>query len=193
MRLPAQHVSATTPATITSGWIGNITRTLTVAAARIVTPRQARRDGPSETRTAGGLCMPSFKRARVGDTIVRLDEAPRDRKKDREKLRRSVRRFRKCLFLAGEREPCLDHGIGIERNTLDTLFNEPLRKIRMVRGTLSANPAVNAALAARSDRHRQHHLHRGIAFVELRRNRPAGIAIEPQRQLRHVVRADREA
>ena len=54
---------------------------MTVAAATAVTPKQARRDGPSETRTAGGLCMPPFNRQRVGDAIVRLDEALRDLQK----------------------------------------------------------------------------------------------------------------
>ena len=56
---------------------------LTVAAASADTPRQARRDGPNETRTAGGLCMPPFKRAHVGDAIVRLDEVLRDLQKNR--------------------------------------------------------------------------------------------------------------
>ena len=62
----------------------------------------------------------------------------------------------------------------------------------MVRGALAADADVLAVLAAGADRHRQHGLHRGVALVE-GLGHQAGIAVEPQGELREVVRADREA
>src|SRR3546814_11067275 len=55
-----------------------------------------------------------------------------------------------------------------------------------------ADADVFALFAAGFDRHVQHAFDRFIALIEQMRDQ-TGIAIQTQRQLRHVVRADREA
>src|SRR3954470_22259427 len=91
---------------------------------------------------------------------------------------------------AREKKPSLDHRIGIERDGVDALLHQPLCKIRMVRRSLAADADVFAGLATCSDRQVQHRLDRGIALVE-RTGDDARIAVYAERELRHVVRADR--
>ena len=76
---------------------------------------------------------------------------------------------------------------------LDPLLDQPLRKVGMVRRTLSADAAIAAVAPARVDRHCEHRLDRLVALVERGRDRPAGVAVHAQCQLRQVVRTDREA
>src|SRR3990172_6236854 len=90
-----------------------------------------------------------------------------------------------------EGQPSIDHRIRIKRNALDTFLQQPLREIGMIRRPLAANADVLAGLAAGVDSTMQQHLHRRIALVELAGD-DAGVAIEPERQLREIVRAERE-
>src|ERR1700720_1918812 len=69
-----------------------------------------------------------------------------------------------------QREPGINDGVRIQRNTLDVLLDEPLRELRIIRGTLAADTGVLAGLSAGGNGHRQHGLHRIVAFVESRRN-----------------------
>ncbi len=62
----------------------------------------------------------------------------------------------------------------------------------MVGRTLTANSNIFALFFRRADRHRQQRFHRVVTLVKQFRHH-AGIAIQPQRQLRHVVRTNREA
>jgi hypothetical protein len=63
----------------------------------------------------------------------------------------------------------------------------------MVARALAADADVLVLLAARGDRARQHRLHRRIAFVELGREQlESRVAVQAQRELREIVRADRE-
>ena len=58
---------------------------------------------------------------------------------------------------------------------------------------MAADAGVVAGLATRGNRHGQHDLDRVVALVEGRRDGPARVAVDGERELRHVVRADREA
>src|SRR5215831_18723922 len=63
----------------------------------------------------------------------------------------------------------------------------------MIGWPLPADSRILAGLAARDDRHRQHRLYRVVALVESRRDRAAGIPVDAERQLGHIIRANREA
>src|SRR2546430_5053704 len=52
----------------------------------------------------------------------------------------------------GQEQPGLEHGVRIERDALDPLLDQPLRQVRMVRRTLTANTDIFALLAASLDR-----------------------------------------
>src|SRR6202163_4083573 len=77
-----------------------------------------------------------------------------------------------------QREPGIDDGVRVQGNTLDVLLDQPLRKLRIVRRTLAADASILARLSARGDGHRQHRLHRVVAFVEARRNGASGVAVD---------------
>ena len=62
----------------------------------------------------------------------------------------------------------------------------------MVGRTLTADADVLALGAAGADRHREERLHGVVAFIE-RGGNETGVAVEAERELRHVVRTDREA
>jgi hypothetical protein len=63
----------------------------------------------------------------------------------------------------------------------------------MVARALAADADVLVLLAARGDRARQHRLHGRVALVEFGGEQlQARIAVQPQRELREIVRADRE-
>src|SRR5438552_3177230 len=75
------------------------------------------------------------------------------------------------LALSGEQQPGLDHGIRIQRHAFDLLPDQPLRKLGIVRGSLSANATIAILLATRSDREREHGFDGIVALVEGRRDR----------------------
>src|SRR5207248_3221063 len=85
-----------------------------------------------------------------------------------------------------------DHRIRIEGEALDALLHQPAGKVWVVRRSLAANSHVLALLAAGADRHDEHRLHGGIALVEGLGDE-ARVAVEAERELREVIRADREA
>src|SRR5690348_17966399 len=61
-------------------------------------------------------------------------------------------------------------------------------------GTLAADAHVFPGLQARLDGTSQHEAHGGIALVEVSRQKlQPRVPVQPQRELRHVVRADRES
>ena len=62
----------------------------------------------------------------------------------------------------------------------------------MIRRALAADPDVLALFAAGSDGHRQQRLDRRVTLIEATRDQ-GGITVQSQRQLRHVVGADRHA
>ena len=68
------------------------------------------------------------------------------------------------------------------------------REVGMVARALPADADVLAGGAAGRDRARDHRLHRRIALVEVAREQlQAGVAVEAERELGQVVRADRHA
>ena len=81
---------------------------------------------------------------------------------------------------------------GIQRKAVDSLLDEPAREIGMIRRPLPADADVLAVLAAGRDGERQQRLDRVVALVE-RLGHDRRVAIEPERELRHVVGADRHA
>src|SRR5262249_29827272 len=114
------------------------------------------------------------------------------------KTRRSASRPASALALGalgmlGQDEPGLDHRVRVERNALDFLLDQPLSEIGVIRRPLPADPGVLARLAASSDCHSEHRLHRIVALVETRRDGATRVAIDRERELREIVGADREA
>src|SRR5436190_19648490 len=83
-----------------------------------------------------------------------------------------------------QREPGLDDRIGVERDALDLLLDQPLREVGMIGGSLPADARILAGLAAGGDRHREHRLHRIVTLIEGRRDRASGVAIDGERELR---------
>src|SRR5688500_20407747 len=68
----------------------------------------------------------------------------------------------------GQVQPRLDDRIGIERQAVDALVDEPAREIRVVGRALAADADVPAGIPAGLDRHRQQRLDRRVTLVEER-------------------------
>ena len=62
-------------------------------------------------------------------------------------------------------DPGVDHCVGIERDAVDALVQQPLGEVRMITGTLSADPHYSRGLAGR-DCGADQGLDGGVAFVE---------------------------
>ena len=96
-------------------------------------------------------------------------------------------------LLLRQEHPGLDHRIRVERHALDSLLQQPARELRMIGRTLAADAdvfacarwqaeiAIASSIFTASSRSSK-------AFATMRR-----VAIQAERKLRHVVRADRHA
>src|SRR5262245_17357970 len=104
-------------------------------------------------------------------------------------FRRSCSTLR-CSLLS-QIQPRLDYCIRVERQAFDPLVDQPLREVRMVRRALSAYTAVLARSPARLYRQMQQLLDCRLALIESFGDQ-GRVAIERQRHLRQVVRADRK-
>src|SRR5690349_10008345 len=67
-------------------------------------------------------------------------------------------------LIPGEEQPGLDDRVGIERDALDALLEQPAREVRVIRRALAADADVLALLATRVDGHLQQRLHRLVAL-----------------------------
>ena len=122
----------------------------------------------------------------------RADEREKEWNREKQRLLRSIADFLAGARRFGERHPGRDHGIGVERHALDALLHQPAREVGMVGGPLAADADVLAVLAAGADRHGEHRLDGRVALVEALGDE-ARIAVQAERELGQVVRADREA
>src|SRR6185437_11391355 len=177
MRSIAQTPIATTIIAVAAASSGRRETITHVASASSAMSIAAAIEGASETRTGGGQRIPPWDCEFARDALDRMAEADL-------RLLRGVLR---------EHHPRRHDGIRIERDALDALPDQPLREIGMVRRSLSADADVFPAFAARGDRHAEQRFHRIVALVECRAQRTAGVAIDAERQLCQIVRADRKA
>ena len=67
-------------------------------------------------------------------------------------------------------EAGLDHGIRVQADRVDSLFNQESREFRVIAGCLAADPDLAAAAMGGMDGHTDHRLDNGVAFVEQFRN-----------------------
>ena len=102
-------------------------------------------------------------------------------------------RGRLSAFWPREEQPGLDDGVGIERHALDALLDQPAREVGMIGRALAADADV---LACACGRRRWPCC--SSAFTASSRSSKSSatmrrVAVEAERELRHVVRADRHA
>src|SRR5512134_136440 len=91
----------------------------------------------------------------------------------------------------GEPLPGFHDSVRIQRDRLDALIHQPFGEVRVVRWPLAADADVLAARAARGNRLPDQCCDCRVPLVEALGDQPR-VAVEPERQLREVVRADRE-
>src|SRR5260221_7128712 len=86
----------------------------------------------------------------------------------------------------------LDNRVRVERDRIDSFFNQKLGKLRIIGWSLAANSYFLAVANGSINRHRDHFLNGPIPLVKKMRDH-LGVAVEPQRKLRKIVRPDRVA
>jgi len=102
-------------------------------------------------------------------------------------------RLGRRIGFARELQPRIDHGVRVEGEESSRSFRTSHRaKSRWFGRPLPADADVFSRLAAGLDRLPQHGFHRRIALVERLRHEPR-VAIQAERELREIVRPDRES
>ena len=81
---------------------------------------------------------------------------------------------------------------GIQRDAIDPLVDEPAGEIGMIRRPLSADTDIFPLFPAGFNGHFEQHAHGFVALIEEVGDQRR-VAVQAQRQLGHIVRADRHA
>src|SRR5688572_10069396 len=147
-------------------------------------------DDPAVRRPQLGIGAKRTGRSLTGraGTLARSE----DRTLTRSGTRPARQRVPSALTAVCQVQPGLDYCIGVEREGIDTLIHQPAREVRVVGRPLPADADVLAGLLAGLDGHGEERLDGRVALVK-ERGDDRGVAVDPERQLRHVVRPDRHA